>query len=218
MIAMKIMLAGATGLVGGLLVPKLAGHEVTLIGRRRVEASNHQLIGEAGDWPALMVGHSFDIAISTLGTTQKIAGSQAAFAAIDRDAVVAFARAAKSCGSRQCIAVSSVNARSGASNFYMRTKGEAEDGLRGCGFERLDLIRPGLLRGNRQGPPRSLEGVAIAVSALTDLLTPQSLDHYRSVAADDVAKAIAALCGTAGQGVHIHHNRDVWDLAGRSFN
>lgn len=212
---MRIIFAGATGLIGGLLLPRLAGHELTLVGRRAVPGHDDQLIGEAGDWPSLMAGRSFDVAISTLGTTQKIAGSQAAFAAIDRDAVVAFARAAKDCGARQAIAVSSVNARSGASNFYMRTKGEAEDGLRGCGFDRLDLIRPGLLRGDRQGPPRSLEGIAIAVSPLTDLLTPRSLDHYRSIAADDVAKAIAALCGASGQGMHIHHNRDLWELAGK---
>ena len=213
--AMKIAFAGATGLVGGLLLPKLAGHEMTLVGRRRVDGHDRQLIGDAPDWPALMTGHSFDIAISTLGTTQKIAGSQDAFAAIDRDAVLGFAKAAKACGARQCIAVSSVNAKSGASNFYMRIKGEAEDGLTACGFDRLDLIRPGLLRGDRQGPPRTFEGIAIVVSPLTDLLTPRSLDQYRSVAADDVAKAIGALVGAAGQGVHVHHNREVWGLAGR---
>jgi uncharacterized protein YbjT (DUF2867 family) len=208
---MKIILAGA----GGSLLPKLVGHDATATDKRRVDGHDRQLIGEASEWPALLAGHRFDIAISTLGTTQKSAGSQAAFAAIDRDAVVAFARAAKACGAQQCIAVSSVNAKSGASNFYMRIKGEAEDGLRDCGFDRLDLIRPGLLRGNRQGPPRTLEGIAIVASPLTDLLTPRSLDHYRSVAADDVAKAIAMLVGAAGQGVHIHHNREVWALSGR---
>ncbi len=212
---MKIAIAGGTGLIGGLLLSKLAGHRVTLVGRRRIDGHDQQLIGEAAEWPALMAGHAFDIAISTLGTTQKIAGSKAAFAAIDRDAVVAFATAARACGARQCIAVSSVNAKSGASNFYMRIKGEAEDGLTACGFDRLDLIRPGLLRGDRQGPPRTFEGIAIIVSPLTDLLTPRSLDHYRSVAADDVAKAIAALCGAGGEGVHIHHNREVWGLAAR---
>ncbi len=212
---MKIILAGATGLIGGLLLPKLAGYDVTLIGRRSVDGHDRQLIGEAADWPALMVGQSFDIAISTLGTTQKIAGSKAAFAAIDRDAVLAFATAAHQCGARQCITVSSVGADEAASNFYLKTKGEAEAGLRATGFERLDVIRPGLLRGNRGGPARSFESMMIAASPLTDLLTPRSLDHYRSVAADDVARAIAALCGASGEGVHIHHNREVWGLVRR---
>lgn len=211
---MKIILAGATGLIGGQLLPKLAGHEVTLVGRRSVDGHDRQLIGEAADWPALMAGQAYDIAISTLGTTQKVAGSKAAFAAIDRDAVLGFGTAAKLCGARQCITVSSVGATAAASNFYLKTKGEAEAGLRAIGFERLDVIRPGLLRGNRGGPVRSFESVMIAASPLTDLMTPRGLDHYRSVAADDVAKAIAALCGVRGAGVHIHHNREVWELAG----
>lgn len=212
---MKIVLAGATGLIGGLLLPKLSGHEVTLVGRRRVDGHDRQLIGAASEWPALMAGHSFDIAISALGTTQKIAGSKAAFAAVDRDAVVAFGQAARGCGARQCIIVSSVGADPSASNVYLKTKGEAEAGLAAIGFERLDVIRPGLLRGNRGGPARTVESLAMAASPLTDLLTPRSLDRYRSVAADDVAKAIAALCGASGDDVHIHHNREVGGLAGR---
>ena len=36
-----------------------------------------------------------------------------------------------------------------AGNFYLRTKGETEDGLRALGFERLDILRPGLLTGER---------------------------------------------------------------------
>jgi uncharacterized protein YbjT (DUF2867 family) len=211
--AMKIAIIGATGLVGGLTLPKLSGHAVTSVGRREVAGVAQTLTGDAPDWPALMTGLVFDVAISTLGTTQKIAGSKDAFAAVDRDAVIGFAQAAKACGARQFIVVTAVGSNASSSNFYQRIKGEAENGLRAIGFDRLDIIRPGLLRGNRTGPARTFESLFIAASPLTDLLTPRAFDQYRSVAADDVAAAIAALCGRAEAGTYVHHNRDIWSLA-----
>ena len=214
---MRIILAGATGLVGGLLLPKLAGHDVTIIARREIANApqgSTQLIGAMGEWPRLMAGGAWDIAISCLGTTIKQAGSKAAFAAVDLDGVDAFARAAQTAGARQFMLVSSVGANAGASNFYLQTKGLAEAAVQGQGFDCVDIFRPGLLRGERTGVARTGESLAMALSPVTDLLTPRALDRYRSIAADTVASAICALTGIRDEGVFIHHNRDMLREAG----
>lgn len=211
---MRIVITGASGLVGGLLLPRLAGHELTLVGRRAVPgASAEQRIGPMADWPGL-VGQAApqDVAICCLGTTIRVAGSQAAFAAVDRDAVIAFAEAAKAAGARQFLIVTSVGANAAASNFYLRTKGEAEAGVKSAGFERVDIFRPGLLRGDRPSPRRPGEAIMMALSPITDLLTPHVFDQYRSIAAERVAGAIAACVGSSENGMHVHENRDILNL------
>jgi uncharacterized protein YbjT (DUF2867 family) len=206
---MRLLFAGATGLVGGHLLKLLGRHDVTLVGRRQAETEHEQLIGPPEKWADLVAGREFDVAISTLGTTIRQAGSQAAFAAIDRDAVEMLARAARNAGAGQFLLVSSVGASYRATNFYLRTKGEAEEAVRGLGFDRVDIFRPGLLTGERQGPVRPVERIMIALSPLTDLLTPAVLDQYRSIPARSVAAALAGAIGQAKRGTHVHHNREM---------
>lgn len=216
---MRVVIAGASGLIGGLVLPKLQGHDLTLVGRRALPAAPPdatQRVGPMADWPELVSQSACGAAICCLGTTIRAAGSQAAFAAVDRDAVVAFATAAKEAGARQFLMVSSIGANASARNFYLKTKGEAEAGVRALGFDRVDIFRPGLLRGDRQGPKRPGEAIMMAISPITDLLTPHVFDQYRSIAAESVAGAIAACIGRPEGGIHVHENRDILGLcAGR---
>lgn len=208
-----ILLIGATGLVGSAVAR--SGTPAILV-RRAPDGPNPQqevVVAPSEEWPAIIATRQPATLISCLGTTIRQAGSQAAFRAVDHDLVLAAARAAKEAGARHMIAVSSVGASSKASNFYLRTKGEVEDALRALDFERLDLLRPGLLMGNRPGPPRLGEGLAMVAAPLTDALLHGSLRRYRSIPADNVAKAIVRLIGREVSGVHIHENDAIRALA-----
>ena len=205
-----IILAGASGLIGGLLAARLQGQPLTAIGRRAVPGISDQRIAPVAEWPALVAMLAPDVAISTLGTTIRTAGSQAAFAAIDHDAVVAFARAAKDAGARQFLMVSSVGA--GGASFYLKTKGRAEASVRALGFARVDIFRPGLLLGERAGDARPVERLFAALSPLTNALTPRAFDQYKAISADDVAAAMARVIGAAENGVFVHHNREMLAL------
>jgi uncharacterized protein YbjT (DUF2867 family) len=210
---LNIIIAGSTGLIGSLLLKRLSSHDLTLIGRRanpEAPPNAPQLTGDAADWPRLMAGVKCDVAICTLGTTMAQAGSKLAFAAVDHDAVIAFAKAAKACGARQFMLVSSVGANPKASNFYLATKGQAEAGVKAIGFDRADIFRPGLLRGARGGAARPVERLMISLSPITNLLTPSMFDHYRAIDADDVASAMARCVGKAEEGAFVHHNREMW--------
>ena len=92
-----------------------------------------------------------------LGTTIKQAGSQAAFRAVDFDAVLAFAQAARAAGVTRFAVVSALGASPRSATFYNRVKGEMEAALRALGFERLVIARPSLLAGDRAalGQPRA---------------------------------------------------------------
>ncbi len=211
---MRVAMIGATGLTGRLLVPALvAGHELHLLGRRPSGFGVRETVAPAQQWPARLASEPLDIAISALGTTWKKAGSWPAFEAIDHDAVLGFARAARAAGARQLISISSVGANPGSRNGYLALKGRVERALTEMGYDRLDIIRPGLLRGQRGKDRRRGERLGILLSPFTNLVMRGSLDRYAAIDAATVAAAIAALVGAEEQGAFIHHNREIGRLA-----
>ena len=212
--ARRIVLIGATGLVGGQSVERLeaAGHDVHVLARRATGRGKER-IAPPDDWPALVRELGGDVAICAIGTTMRKAGSEAAFRAVDFDIAVDFARAARESGVPRMIAISSVGADSGSANFYLRIKGEMEEALGALGFDRLDLLRPGLLRGDR-GPERRLgERIGILVSPLVNLMLRGRLDRYAAIDSALVAAAVARLAECGAPGRFVHHNRDIRRLA-----
>lgn len=216
----RILLAGATGLVGFQVLQLLALEgskaEPHSISRRPVvllPLGIQPHIVDIAEWSAIITGIKPDVAISCLGTTIKTAGSKEGFAAVDLDLVTSVATAAKAAGAKQMIAISSVGASANSANFYLATKGKAEAALRALTFDRLDILRPGLLRGNRE-ESRAGETLGIILSPLTDALMHGPLRRYRSINSFDVAMAIANLAVVGGQGQFIHENDAITALAG----
>ena len=163
----QIVLAGASGLIGSKVVSLLpgGGFEVHVLSRRKLERMPTgvlQHIADPVEWPAQIAGLKPTVAISCLGTTWNKSGkNEAAFRAVDLKLVLAFAAAARKAGARHMISVSSVGASAKSAGFYLRTKGEMENGLKQLGFQRLDILRPGLLIGERGGERRLGERIEI---------------------------------------------------------
>ncbi len=211
-----VLIVGATGLVGSAAIDAFGDRRVTIVTRRPVEGllpHHAERVAPPDNWPDIIAAEKPAVLICCLGTTIRQAGSQAAFRAVDHDLILAAARGARQGGTAHMIVVSSVGASAKAGNFYLRTKGETEDGLRALGFARLDLIRPGLLLGDRPGPPRLGEGLATIAAPLADSLLHGSFRRYRSIQGATVAAAIARLAGQGGSGVHIHENDAIRALA-----
>lgn len=206
---------GATGLIGRSLAPGLAAsHDLLVIGRRPAGlAGAEERIAPIAEWSAILAGETIEVAISTLGTTWKQAGNWEAFRAVDVDAVASFARAARAAGARQMLGVSAVGALAGAPNRYLAVKGEVERELGRMGFERLDIVRPGLLRGTRGSDRRLGERIGISISPVVNVLLRGPLDRFAAIDADRVAGAMAALVGAEREGRHVHFNRDLRRLS-----
>jgi uncharacterized protein YbjT (DUF2867 family) len=213
----RIIVAGASGLVGSTALPLLvaAGFDVHCLFRTHTDpiigVTSH--IAPTQHWPDIVKEVRTNIAVSCLGTTIRTAGSQAAFAAVDLDLVTAFAAATKISGAKQFIGVSSVGADIASSNFYLKTKGQMEAAVGAIQFERTDFLRPGLLRGKRNGTPRYGERLGIMLSPITDLLLIGPLQRYRSIASEDVALAICALALHSGAGKQVYENVAIIELA-----
>lgn len=198
------LVAGATGLVGRevlaiLLADKRYGR-VHVLGRRKTDLQHPKLEQHVVDFTRLPALPAIDDVFIALGTTIKAAGSQAAFRAIDFDAILAVAHAGIASGATKLGAVSALGASPKSSVFYSRVKGEAEQSLAQCGYHSLVLARPAMLAGDREAlgqPVRSGERVGLA---FTRALRPLIPANYRSIAAVDVAAAMvqAVRAGTAG--------------------
>ncbi|HZF44141.1 MAG TPA: NAD(P)H-binding protein [Sphingomonadaceae bacterium] len=217
---MRVAMIGATGLVGSLLADRLFADprtgEVHSIGRResgRRGVRWREHVAPAADWPDIARAVAAEVAVSALGTTMRAAGSEAAFRAVDRDIVAAFARATREAGARRMLTISSVGADAASRDFYLRTKGEMERELRALSFARLDVLRPGLLRGARGGDRRLGERIGIALSALANLALRGRFARYAAIDAAVVADAAAACLHFEAPGVFVHENGDIRRLA-----
>jgi uncharacterized protein YbjT (DUF2867 family) len=113
------------------------------------------------------------------------------------------------------VTISSVGADPASRNFYLRTKGDMERALEALGFDRLDIFRPGLVRGERGGERRRGERIGIALSPLVNLLLRGRLDRFGAIDADVVAAAVQACLGLEEPGIFRHENRDIKKLARR---
>ncbi len=151
-----------------------------------------------------------------LGTTMKIAGSKENFRAVDFDYVVRVAEQARAGGATRLAVVSSVGASVDSRTFYLRVKGEMEAAVSDLGFERLTILRPSLLIGERPTDKRLAEGISQVLMPLIDPLLRGNLLRYRSVRGESVARAMIAANLSGQDGTHILEYGAIAALAGQS--
>ena len=204
MAALRLLLLGATGAVGReVLTQALADSRVAevLALTRRPLVSHERLINPVTDFAHLDVAAPWwqaDAVVSALGTTIKVAGSQTAFAAVDRDLVIETARLARQAGATRLALNSSLGA-SAQGNFYLRTKAQAEEGVRALGYPSLTIVRPSLIAAERE----TVRPGEVAGLWLSRALGPLIPRRYRPVAAARIASTLleAALQGAPGEHV-----------------
>lgn len=99
--------------------------------------------------------------------------------------------------------MSSVGANPRSGSFYLRVKAEAERGLAEQNFPRVDILRPGLLLGDR-GESRPFEQMARVLAPVYNPLLVGPLSRYRAIPAATVADAVVALARGGGNGWYVH--------------
>ena len=210
----RIALVGATGLVGRKVIElSSAGDEVRIVGIARREAPlppgarMEMFVAETDKWSEVLEAVRPRALICALGTTMKKAGgNEAAFRAVDFDLVLATAQAAHRAGVPNMVLVSAAGADARSKSFYMRVKGEAEDAVSRVGFKRLDILAPGLLRGERVDDLRLAERAAIVAAPMIDPLLSGKWERFRSIDAALVAAAALGLAMRRAGGRFTHDN------------
>ena len=198
----NVVIAGASGVVGRralhhLLVSYDVGGVVAL-GRRTLPVQDDKLLSKVVDLrnktaTAAEIPDGTAVAICCLGTTLKTAGSKEAFRAVDHDAVVTFAEAARERGARRFVLVSSLGANPRTRNFYLRTKGATEDELARLDFAQLTVLRPSFIddEGARE-ERRPLERVTLPIARSIFAVIGKT-SRYAPIPAEVVGKAVVRL-------------------------
>ena len=199
---LDLMLVGATGVVGSCVLaaaledPRFAK---VVAPTRRPLAAHDKLFNPVVDFSHLPEDAPWwkvDAVICTLGTTIKTAGSRAAFAAVDRELPIHVARLARRAGATRFALNSSLGA-SHSGNFYLRTKAEAENGIRAIGYPCFNIVRPSLIDAKRE-PSRPIEFAGIVLLRALGPVLPR---RYRAVKPERIARALieGVLADTRGE-------------------
>lgn len=199
---MKLLLIGATGLVGRHVLAQALIHpavDAVVTPVRRVSTSHPKQTAPVVDFDALPEDAAWwraDAIVCTLGTTMRVAGSAQAFYRVDHDYPLAVATRARAHGTPTCVLNSAMGADVASRFFYNRVKGEVERDIALLGFPSLTLVRPGLIGGQRDEIRRG-ERIAQAVLGTLRPLLPQ---RWRINPAERIARSIldAAIASQPG--------------------
>lgn len=212
----RVLLAGATGLVGRELLRQLLADptvcEVRALTRRPV--SSAALLGEdvAGshdtrlricevDFDRLdQHVHLFDVdwVCCAMGTTRRKAGSRAAFHRVDFAYPLQVAQLARVYGAHQLLLVSALGANATSRVFYNRVKGELEEAVAALGYDSVCVAQPSLLAGER-GEFRLAERLGLGLAFLMS-------ERYKPVQAAQVAAGLLSAARDERPGWHVLGN------------
>lgn len=149
---MKALIIGATGATGkdllGFILNDPAYQEVVIFVRRPTGISDTKLTEVLTDFDKLeeIAGAiAGDVLFSCLGTTLKAAGSKDKQRHIDYEIPLEFARIARENGVAQAVLLSAYGASPQSNVFYSRIKGELEENMKALYFNKLIILKPGLL-------------------------------------------------------------------------
>lgn len=214
-----VCIIGATGLVGHELLLILSHLQqvttvkaVTRTPLGKVPAHTDNIImslDKLGDYTEHLKAQVF---ICCLGSTIKKAGSQEAFAKVDRDYVIEFAKIAEKVGAQKLLVISAMGANSSSKVFYNRTKGEMELALRNLKIPQIEIFRPSLILGHRKDA-RTGEDFAQKLSPLFNPLLVGPLKKYRAIKATDIAKSMAIATLNFRPGFYIYESDEIQRIA-----
>lgn len=199
----RVVVAGVTGAVGQLVLAQLLAHGAS------VQCWTRRPLAPHVNCQALPLHQPFtaaDVAICTLGTTLKQAGSQQAFYQVDFELILAFANTARTAGCRHFILLSSLGANAKQRQFYLRVKGEIEAAVQALGFAAVSIVRPSLLTGAPRADRRYAERAAELVTGWISPLIPP---RVRPVSIHRVASFLLALAKPGTIGCTIYEN---WEI------
>ncbi len=196
----SIVFIGATGAVGSAAFHQLLKYDnlskILTLGRRVIELREppthlaQQIIDIHN--PASYSDYitDYETAICTLGVGEPSKISKKDFIAIDKTAVLKFAKVCKDKGVKHFHLLSSVGADRSSWNYYLRTKGELNEELVKLNFDRLSIFLPSMIvtPQNRYG---WTQAIALKIWPMLDYILHKGLRKYRGIKVDMLGKAMA---------------------------
>lgn len=192
------IVVGATGLTGMSLVKQLCENEeyvsVMVIARRNLNFEHPKLEVKIRDFDKL---EESDIEFAhelfcCLGTTIKKAGSREEFEKVDFEYPLMVASLAKKRGIPHMLVITAMGANEKSPFYYNRVKGKLEHDLKEIGLQRLSIIRPSLLIGDRDEFRFGERIGEVVLKGIKPFLVGP-LERSRAIEASQVAKAMIVI-------------------------
>jgi len=152
---MKLLLVGATGLVGHHVLQQALNDpgisSIVVLTRSAIE--EHPKLDvihvDFDNLPQSAAWWNVDAVICTLGTTMRNAKTKTKFRRVDYDYPLAIATIARQHGASSFVLNSSMGANVSSRFFYNQVKGEIEAAITQLNYPSLTIVRPGLIEGKR---------------------------------------------------------------------
>ncbi|MCF8371715.1 MAG: semialdehyde dehydrogenase [Bacteroidales bacterium] len=189
------ILIGATGMIGKELLGQLLANQdyglIKVFARRPTGLVHEKLLEnivdfeQTNEWSGLLIG---DVLFSTMGITIKKAKTKKAQYKVDYTFQFETAKLSAENKVQSYVLLSSAGANSKSKIFYSRIKGELDETVQDLSFNKIAIVRPSVLDGNRE-EYRQMEKISIKVSRLIARILPP-LKKWRPIHASIVAKAM----------------------------
>jgi uncharacterized protein YbjT (DUF2867 family) len=215
----KVVLIGATGLIGSELLKDLIASdqisEILSISRKPLDTVHDKLTELTINFEDLeMYSEEIkgDIIYSCLGTTRNETPDEELYKKIDFYYPLKLAVIALKNRASQLHIVSSLGADAGASNSYLKLKGELEAEIIKLKYKSIHIYQPSFLTGKRQ-QKRTADKILTPLMRLIDSIMLGPLRKYRSIAATTVSKAMLNQSLKSLKGIFIYPSIEIQKLA-----
>jgi uncharacterized protein YbjT (DUF2867 family) len=216
---MTVILLGASGLIGShclniLLADERFSRVIALV-RRPLDITHPRLVQTIVDFDKLDNYASeikADAVLSCMGTTLRKAGSSVKFTKVDYEYQLKVAEIARRNGATAFILLSSIGADKKSVVLYTKVKGEVEEAISKLGYEKVIILRPSILLGDRT-ESRPGEAVGQWMAKQLPFLFSGPLAKYKGIPADTVAQAMVNAVQKPYNGVGIVENLEIFEWA-----
>ncbi len=225
---MNILVAGATGAVGTVLVPQLRAAGLTAIPHVRPKTAERHPLGkdpdalicELSDAPRLDAAMArAQTVVCLVGTMRKRFAAGDTYQSSDYQPVVQLVESAQRAGGRHFVLLTAYGTRKGATG-YLGWKWRAEEAVRGSGMP-WTILRPSILDstnsgaqpsdGNARRPPPLVGGAMRMLGAVPGLRA--LADDLRPIPIDILCRAIVRVVKDASPRGSVMTGRALWQAA-----
>lgn len=216
----KVLIAGATGLVGStlleILTKEITVQEIIVLGRSEPSLKSAKIKFVPTDFQDAELINAYFVGVHTvfccIGTIIKTAGSQEAFKKVDLGIPEILAKLAAQHHVKSMIVISSIGADASSSNFYLRTKGEMENVVSSYKIPKTAFLRPSLINGPRK-EFRWKELITKVFLTLFSFTLIGKFKRYKSIDHDVIAMAMWRISNSANN-TRVYESEDIQWIGG----
>jgi len=191
-----VIILGATGLTGNLLLQKLISDEnytsIKLFSRKKMDGfplKVQQFIGNIIELEPFKSDFTGDTVFCCIGTTLKKSPNKEVYRSIDFGIPTKAAQLSKENNIETFMAISALGANSKSSLFYNKLKGEMEEKVLSFNIKNTYILQPSYIKGNRN-ENRLMERVFDVIFPLINLFLIGKLKKYKTIKATTIAEAM----------------------------